>query len=40
MLGDEVVEYVNPLRGIYRRLVVREKRLIGGVLVGSLDNVG
>ncbi|HEX3829383.1 MAG TPA: FAD-dependent oxidoreductase [Sporichthyaceae bacterium] len=38
--GDEVVEYVNPLRGIYRRLIVRDRRLIGGVLVGSLDGVG
>jgi assimilatory nitrate reductase electron transfer subunit len=38
--GDEVVEYVNPLRGIYRRLIVRDRRLVGGVLVGSLDGVG
>ncbi len=38
--GDEVVEYVNPLRGIYRRLIVRDRKLIGGVLVGSLDGVG
>jgi assimilatory nitrate reductase electron transfer subunit len=38
--GDEIIEYVNPLRGIYRRLIVRGKQLIGGVLVGSLDGVG
>jgi NAD(P)H-nitrite reductase large subunit len=38
--GDEVVEYVNPLRGIYRRLIVRDKHLVGGVLIGSLDGVG
>lgn len=38
--GDEVVEYVNPLRGMYRRLIVRDKHLVGGVLIGSLDGVG
>lgn len=38
--ADEVVEYVNPLRGIYRRLIVRDRKLVGGVLVGSLDGVG
>ncbi|MCU1675611.1 MAG: nitrite reductase, partial [Frankiales bacterium] len=38
--GDDVVEYANPLRGVYRRLVIREGRLVGGVLVGRLDGIG
>ncbi len=38
--GDDVVEYANPLRGIYRRLVIRDGRLVGGVLVGELDGIG
>jgi NAD(P)H-nitrite reductase large subunit len=38
--GDDVIEYANPLRGIYRRLVIREGRLVGGVLVGQLDGIG
>jgi assimilatory nitrate reductase electron transfer subunit len=38
--GDEVVEFANPLRGVYRRLVVRAGRLHGAVLLGDLDIVG
>jgi len=38
--GDEVVEFANPLRGVYRRLVVRNGRLHGAVLLGDLDVVG
>ena len=38
--GDDVVEYANPLRGIYRRMVIREGRLSGAVLVGQLDGIG
>jgi len=38
--GDEVVEFTNPLRGVYRRLVVRDGRLHGAVLLGDLDVVG
>jgi NAD(P)H-nitrite reductase large subunit len=37
---DEVVEFANPLRGVYRRLIVREGRLHGAVLLGELDGVG
>jgi NAD(P)H-nitrite reductase large subunit len=38
--GDDVVEYANPLRGVYRRLVIRAGRLSGAVLVGQLDGIG
>lgn len=38
--GDDVVEYANPLRGLYRRLVIRAGRLSGAVLVGQLDGIG
>jgi assimilatory nitrate reductase electron transfer subunit len=37
---DEVVEFANPLRGVYRRIIVREGRLHGAVLLGELDGVG
>jgi assimilatory nitrate reductase electron transfer subunit len=37
---DEIVEFANPLRGVYRRLVVRDGRLHGAVLLGELDGVG
>jgi assimilatory nitrate reductase electron transfer subunit len=37
---DEVVEFANPLRGVYRRLIVRKGRLHGAVLLGELDGVG
>jgi nitrite reductase (NADH) large subunit len=32
---DEVISYSEPSRGIYKRLVVRENRLIGAILIGS-----
>jgi assimilatory nitrate reductase electron transfer subunit len=38
--GDDVAEYANPLRGVYRRMVIRDGRLSGAVLVGQLDGIG
>jgi nitrite reductase (NADH) large subunit len=32
---DEIVSYSEPSRGIYTRLIVRENRLAGAILIGS-----
>ncbi|MDN4171936.1 FAD-dependent oxidoreductase [Nocardioides sp. SOB77] len=46
VLGDptttqgEVVEVTNPVVGSHRRLVVREGRIVAGVLVGDLSRIG
>ncbi len=32
---DEVVQYVEPKRGIYKKLVIRDNRLIGAILLGD-----
>ena len=33
--GDEVVTYVEPSRGVYKKLIVREDRLAGAILLGD-----
>ncbi|MFD5449221.1 MULTISPECIES: NAD(P)/FAD-dependent oxidoreductase [unclassified Streptomyces] len=38
--GDDVVRLADATRGTYRKVVVRDDRLIGGVLVGELGTVG
>ncbi|MEF9903730.1 NAD(P)/FAD-dependent oxidoreductase [Streptomyces sp. P9-A2] len=38
--GDDVVQLADATRGTYRKVVVREDRLVGGVLVGELGTVG
>lgn len=35
--GDEVVSHLDPNRGIYRKLVLREYRLAGAILLGTPD---
>jgi nitrite reductase [NAD(P)H] large subunit len=32
---DEVVLYSEPKRGIYKKLVIRDDRLIGAILLGD-----
>jgi NAD(P)H-dependent nitrite reductase large subunit len=32
---DEVVSYVEPSRGVYKKLVVRDNRLAGAILIGD-----
>jgi len=34
-LGDEVVTYSEPSRGVYKKMVVREGRLAGAILLGD-----
>ncbi|MFG3548312.1 NAD(P)/FAD-dependent oxidoreductase [Streptomyces sp. NPDC047725] len=38
--GDHVVRLADATRGTYRKVVVRDDRLVGGVLVGELGTVG
>ncbi|MFF9670608.1 NAD(P)/FAD-dependent oxidoreductase [Streptomyces eurythermus] len=38
--GDDVVRLADATRGTYRKVVVRDDRLVGGVLVGELGTVG
>ncbi|MEU1194887.1 FAD-dependent oxidoreductase [Streptomyces sp. NPDC005813] len=38
--GDDVVQLTDATRGTYRKVVVREDRVVGGVLVGDLGTVG
>ncbi|MGW5499625.1 NAD(P)/FAD-dependent oxidoreductase [Streptomyces rochei] len=38
--GDDVVQLADATRGTYRKVVVRDDRLVGGVLVGDLGTVG
>jgi nitrite reductase (NADH) large subunit len=33
--GDEVVQFLEPKRGLYKKLVIRDDRLIGAILVGD-----
>ncbi|MCX4908858.1 NAD(P)/FAD-dependent oxidoreductase [Streptomyces sp. NBC_00878] len=38
--GDDVIQLADATRGTYRKVVVRDDRLVGGVLVGELGTVG
>ncbi|MFJ9658506.1 NAD(P)/FAD-dependent oxidoreductase [Streptomyces griseoflavus] len=38
--GDDVVQLTDATRGTYRKVLVRDDRLVGGVLVGELGTVG
>src|SRR5260370_17568801 len=33
--ADEVVTYSEPTRGVYKKLIVREGRLVGAILLGD-----
>lgn len=37
---DEVVVYREPSRGVYKKLIIREDKLIGGILLGETDTAG
>jgi nitrite reductase (NADH) large subunit len=38
--GDEVVVYREPSRGVYKKIVVRDGRLAGAILLGEADTAG
>ncbi len=37
---DEVVVYREPSRGVYKKLIIREDKLVGGILLGETDTAG
>ena len=37
---DEVVVYREPSRGVYKKLIIRDDKLIGGILLGETDTAG
>ncbi len=34
---DEVVQFSEPKRGTYKKLIVRDGRLVGGILLGDIS---
>ncbi len=38
--GDEVVQFSEPTRGRYKKLIIRSGRLVGAIMMGDLDKVG
>ncbi len=37
---DEVVIYREPSRGVYKKLIVRENKIAGAILLGEIDTAG
>jgi len=37
---DEVVVYREPSRGVYKKLIVRENKIAGAILLGEIDTAG
>ena len=35
--GDEVIQFTEPKRGTYKKLIVRDGRLVGGILMGDIS---
>jgi nitrite reductase (NADH) large subunit len=35
--GDELIQFTEPKKGIYKKLIVREGRLVGGILMGDIS---
>jgi nitrite reductase (NADH) large subunit len=35
--SDEVVQFVEPKKGTYKKLIVRDGRLVGGILMGDIS---
>jgi nitrite reductase (NADH) large subunit len=35
--GDEVVQFTEPKKGTYKKLIIRNSRLIGGILLGDIS---
>jgi nitrite reductase (NADH) large subunit len=34
---DEVIQFIEPKRGTYKKLIVRDRRLVGGILMGDIS---
>ncbi|NJD67570.1 MAG: NAD(P)/FAD-dependent oxidoreductase [candidate division NC10 bacterium] len=37
---DEVVSYIEPSRGVYKKMIIRNNRLVGATLLGETDTAG
>jgi nitrite reductase (NADH) large subunit len=37
---DEIVSYVEPSRGVYKKMIIRNNRLAGATLLGETDTAG
>jgi nitrite reductase (NADH) large subunit len=37
---DEIVQFAEPKKGIYKKLIVRDGRLVGGILMGDISKAG
>src|SRR5574337_409471 len=37
---DEVVSYIEPSRGVYKKMIIRDNRLAGATLMGETDTAG
>ena len=35
--GDEVVQFTEPKKGTYKKLIIRDGRLVGGILLGDIS---
>jgi assimilatory nitrate reductase electron transfer subunit len=38
--GAEVVQFSDPVRGTYKKVVIRDGRIAGAILLGQIDTVG
>jgi len=38
--GPEVVSFIDPTRGTYKKVVIRDGRLVGAILLGDVSTVG
>ena len=37
---DEVIQFAEPKKGLYKKLIVRDGRLVGGILMGDIAKAG
>ena len=37
---DEVIQFSEPKKGLYKKLIVRDGRLVGGILMGDISKAG
>jgi len=35
--GDELIRFSEPKKGVYKKLIVRDSRLVGGILLGDIS---
>ncbi len=35
--GDELIQFAEPKKGVYKKLILRDSRLVGGILLGDIS---